>query len=111
MKSYNQQRGCLMHFARLANTLLKDEESTRDKTITFLLVTLPNIHRFKKNSTPRRSNKPFLIWLLTTPTHLKYAATLPCNLSLRACFAARYDGIINVHLTANLPRNLPVKIF
>jgi len=22
---------------------------------------------------------------------------------------AKYDGIINIHLTANLPRNLPVK--
>jgi len=33
------------------------------------------------------SNKPFLIWLLTTPPHLKYAATLACNLSLMACFA------------------------
>ena len=29
-QSYKQQRGCLMHFARLANTLLKDEESARD---------------------------------------------------------------------------------
>jgi len=26
-QSYKQERGCLMHFARLANTLLKDEES------------------------------------------------------------------------------------
>jgi len=26
-QSYKQKRGCLMHFARLANTLLKDEES------------------------------------------------------------------------------------
>jgi len=25
-----QERGCLMHFAHLANTLLKDEESARD---------------------------------------------------------------------------------
>ena len=29
-QSYKQERGCLMHFARLANTLLKDEESARD---------------------------------------------------------------------------------
>ena len=31
-QSYKQQRGCLVHFARLAYTLrvLKDEESTRD---------------------------------------------------------------------------------
>ena len=35
----------------------------------------------------RLSNKPYLIWLLTTPPHLKYAATLPYNLSLLACFA------------------------
>ena len=73
--------------------------------------------------THRLSNKPFLIWLLTTPPHLKYAATLPCNLSLWACFAdinvsqgsiAKYvtcDRIFNIHLTANLQGNLPVKIF
>jgi len=49
--------------------------------------------------------------------------TLPCNLSLVACFAdinvsqgsvatyARYDGALDIHLTANLPRNLPLKNF
>ena len=57
-QSYKQERGCLVHFARLANTLLKDEESDR------------------------LSNRPFLMWLLTIPPHLKYVATLPCNLSL-----------------------------
>jgi len=31
-------------------------------------------------------HKPFLIWLLTTPPHFKYVATLPCNLSLMAFF-------------------------
>ena len=79
------------------------------ETITFLLVTLPNIHRLKK-FTHRLSNKPLLIWLLTTPLHLKYVATLPCN-----CFAdinvsqgsvatrARCGGILNIHL------NLAVK--
>jgi len=37
-----------MHFARLANTsTAKDEESARDNHVFF--VTLPNIHRFKKN--------------------------------------------------------------
>jgi len=46
---------------------------------TLLLVTLPNIHRFKNF---------FLIWLLTTPPHLKYVTTLPCTLSLIACFTA-----------------------
>ena len=29
-QSYKQEHGCLVHFARLANTLLKDEESVRD---------------------------------------------------------------------------------
>jgi len=69
-----------MHFARMANTLLKDEESTRDDYI--LLVTLPNIYRLKK-----LRNKPFLIWLLTTPPHLKYVATIHCSLWLIDCFA------------------------
>ena len=48
---------------------------------------------------------------------------LPCNLSLVACFVdikvsqdsvatyARCDGIFNIHLTTNLPRNLPVNTF
>jgi len=65
----------------------------------------------------------FLIWLLTTQPHLKYVYTLPCNLLLVACFGdinvsqgsvatyASCGGIFNVHATANLPRNLPVKIF
>jgi len=59
-----------MHFARLANTLLKDEEKKKvHETITFLFVTLPNIYRFKK-ITDTLSNKPFLIWLVTTPPHI-----------------------------------------
>jgi len=32
-QSYKQERGCLMHFARLANALLKDEESARDNHV------------------------------------------------------------------------------
>ena len=32
-QSYKQERGCLMHFARLANTLLKDEESAWDNHV------------------------------------------------------------------------------
>jgi len=31
-QSYKQERGCLMHL-RLANTLVKDEESTRDNHV------------------------------------------------------------------------------
>jgi len=41
--------------------------------------------------TYRLRNKPFLIGLLTTPPHLKYVVTRPCNLLLMACF-----GDINV---------------
>ena len=106
---------------RLANALLKDGESAGNReTVTFLLVTLPNIHRFYFFS-HRLSNKPFLIWLFTTPSHLKYVATLPCNLWLMACFAvinvsqgsvatfARCGGMFNVHLTANFLTNLLVK--
>jgi len=116
-QSYKQERGCVMHFARLLSTLLKNKKV--HETIMFLLVTLPNIYRLKKFP-DRLSNKPFLICLLTTPRHLQYAATLPCNLSLMACFAdinvsqgsvatyARCDGIFNIHLTTNLPNNLQV---
>ena len=43
-QSYKQERNCLTHFARLANTLLQDEES--HEAITFLLVALPKTHRF-----------------------------------------------------------------
>jgi len=32
-QSYKQERGCLTHFARLANTLLKDEESARENHV------------------------------------------------------------------------------
>ena len=61
--------------------------------------------------------------VIKTPLHIKYVATLPCNLSLMACFVdinlsqggvatyAKFDGIFNMHLTANLPRNLAVKVF
>jgi len=32
-QNYKQELGCLMHFARLVNTLLKDEESARDNHV------------------------------------------------------------------------------
>jgi len=43
-KSVNiwQECGYLMHFARLANTLLKEKKV--HETTTFLLATLPNIY-------------------------------------------------------------------
>jgi len=75
-----------MHFAHVANTLLKDEESARDNhALACNFAKYSPI--FKKSFTSRLSNKLFLIRLLTTPPHLKYVATLPCNLSLMACFA------------------------
>jgi len=43
-QSYKQERGCLMHFACLSNALQKAKKV--HETIAFLLVTLPNIHRF-----------------------------------------------------------------
>ena len=32
-QSYKQECGCLVHFARLTNTLLKDEESAQDNHV------------------------------------------------------------------------------
>ena len=86
----------------------------------FLLVTLIFTDLKKITHSHRLKYKPFLIQLLTTPAHLEYVATLLLNLSLMACFAdtnvsqgsvatrARCGGIFNIHLTANLSRNLPV---
>jgi len=117
-----QERDCLMHFVWLANTLLKDGESARNNHV--LACNFCQIFTdFRLFFTRRLSNKPFLIWLQTTPPHLNCVATLPCNLSLMACFAdinvsqgsvatrARCGGIFNIRLTANLLRNLPVKGF
>jgi len=86
------------------------------ETTTFLLVTLPNTYRIKKNFTDRLSNKPFLIWLWTTPPHLKYVATLPFTCIINHSFSdinvpqgsvatnARSHRILNNQFTANLPR-------
>ena len=73
--------------------------------------------------TGRLSNKHFLIWLLTTPPHIKYVATLPCNFVVNRLFCdikvsqvvwtgETYAGsgwIFNKQFTANSPGNLPVK--
>ena len=66
-----------MHFAHLAKTLLKDEESARDNHIHIFACNFAKYSLIKIFFTLRLSNKSFLIWLLTTPLHLKYAATLP----------------------------------
>jgi len=64
-----QERGCLMHFARLANTLIKDEESAQD--IHVLACNFAKYSSILNNFfTHTISNKPSLIWLLTTPSHL-----------------------------------------
>ena len=80
-QSYKQECGCLVQFAYLANTLLKNEESA------LLVCNFAKYLLIKKLSLTRLSSKPFLIWLLATPLHLKYVGTLRCDLSLMACFA------------------------
>ena len=58
-RSFKQERGCLVHFVRLATTLLKGEESARDGHVLAC--------NFAKHSpilfffADRLSNKPFLI--------------------------------------------------
>ena len=39
-QSYKQERGCLTHFARLANTLLKTNESSSEKKFNIGLTEL-----------------------------------------------------------------------
>ena len=58
-----QERGCVMHIARLANTLLKDGESAQDNHV-LACNSAKYSPIFKKIFTDRLSNKPFLIWLL-----------------------------------------------
>jgi len=121
-QSYKQERDCLVHFVRLVNRLIRDEESARDNHV--LACNVAKYSPIKNFSTHSRlSSKLFLIWLLTTPPHLKCVATLPCSLSLMAYFAginvsqgnvathARCRGIFNTCLTANLPGNLLVNFF
>ena len=56
--------------------------------------------------------------LLTSPPRHKYVDTLPCNLSLIACFlalmchkvVARYGWACNNHFTANLIEKLPINL-
>jgi len=53
-----------MHFAGLANTLLKDKESARDNHV--LACNFAKYSPILIFFTRKLSNKPFLIWLLTT---------------------------------------------
>jgi len=63
-QSYKQELGCLVHFARLTNTVLKDEESARDNDV--LACNFAKYSPILIFFTRRLSNKPVLIWLLTT---------------------------------------------
>jgi len=47
-QSYKQERDCFVHFLRLLAVCWPSAQV--HETITFLLVTLTNIHRLKKNS-------------------------------------------------------------
>jgi len=123
-QSYQQERDCLVHFLRLLAVSWPGAQDARDNyalACSFAKYS-PILKLF---FTLTLCNKPFLIWLLTTPPHLKYVATLRCNLSLKACFAyinvsqgrpsvatcVRCGGFLYICSTANLDRNLPVKIF
>jgi len=68
----------------MVTTLLNDGESARDNHV--LACNITKYSPIKNKFTGRLSNKPFLIWLLTPPPHLKYVATLPCDLSSIDCF-------------------------
>ena len=81
-KSVNTRQSCrLMHFAHLANILLQDEGSEWDNHVLAcnLAKYLPI---YKKKFIYRLSNKPVLIWSLTTPPRLKYVATLIWSLAV-----------------------------
>jgi len=99
-------RDCLVHFLRLLAVCWPSPQVL--ETNTLLLVALPNIHLQK-------------ISLTNSAINLFYVATLPCNLSLMACFGdinvsqgsvatyARCGEMFNIQLTANLLRKLLVK--
>jgi len=114
-QSYKQERDYLVHFLHLLAVCWPGAQSARDNhVLSCNFVKYSLIKKIKTFFIHTLSNKPFLIWLLTTRVpHLKYVATLPCNLSLIACFAdinvsqgnvatyARCGGMFTIHLTAN----------
>ena len=115
-QSYKQEPDCFVHFLRLIAMFWPSTQSERDKHV--LACNFAKYSPIKKFFfTLRLSKKPFLIWLLTTPPHLKYVATLPCTSSLKAHFSdtnvsqssvaiyARCGEIFNIDLTAKLLRN------
>jgi len=123
-QSYKQKRDCLVHSSSVSIVCVGKARKMHETITTLLLVTLPYIHQLIF-FTRILSNKPFLIWLLTTLPHLKYVTTLPYNFLSIACFAdiklnvsqasvatdARCGGMFNIHLAASLLRNLSVEKF
>jgi len=80
----SQERGCLVYFLSLLAVGWPGAQSAWNNHVLACNFAkyLPILF-----FTGRLSNKPFLIWLLTTPpSHLKYIASLPCNLWLIACY-------------------------
>ena len=71
-----------MHFLRLLAACWPGVQSASDNhAVAYNFAKYSPILDFL---THRLSNKPFLIWLLTTSSYLNYVPTLPCNLSLMA---------------------------
>ena len=71
---------CFVHFLRVVAVCRPRAQSARDNHV--LACDFAKYSPIFIFFTHRLSNKPFLIWLLTIPPHLKCVATLPCNLSL-----------------------------
>jgi len=66
--------------------MLKDDESAPGNHV--LAHNFDKYSPNKKNSLAHSAiNHSVIVWLLTIQPHFKYASTLPCNLSLGACFA------------------------
>ena len=80
-QGYKKEGGCLVHFVRLATTLLK-KKKVHDTIHLFAYNYAKCLSILKISSLTDSATKPCLIWLLTIPPHLKYVTTVPCNLSL-----------------------------
>jgi len=73
------------------------------ETTTLLLVTLPNIHRFK-NVTHTVSNKLFSNWLLTTPPpHVKYPFNCKFTKELIPVLCSQPAGAVSHNPGGRLP--------
>ena len=64
LQSYKQERGCLVHFVRLATTLIKDEESAQDNHV--LVCNFAKYSPILLFFTDTLINKRLLICLLPT---------------------------------------------